>query len=116
MLLRKPDDIFLPNQWFPAGHDIGMDPEFLSLCDKAVHIFKGQVQRPGILGCPASRAVEVARACRIKEDDPRDPASILFCVSAGLPEAGKAPLKAKGHNQPLQVLQIRPFQQSVKIL
>ena len=24
--------------------------------------------------------------------------------------------KAKGHNQPLQVLQIRPFQQSVKIL
>ena len=116
MLLRQLDDILLSHHRLSAGHDVGMNPEFLALGHDLVHVLIGKVQLMAVLGRPAAGAAEVAGRGRIEQDDPRALHVVLLRRLSGLAEAAEAALEADGHKEALHELHIHMIQQIVEVL
>ena len=116
MLLCQTENIIFTNGRFTAGHDISVNAKLLALRDNSVHIFIGQIQLVPVFRCPAAGAMQVAGRGRIKKNHPGNADSVFLRRLLRLLVSGKACLKAKGHEQALQIILVGIIQQMIKKL
>ena len=80
MRFAKANKVALANERLSARIDVHVRSERLSLFDDAVDIVVGQIQLVSVFGRPATRAMQVARACGIEQNSPGYIALVFVAV------------------------------------
>ena len=76
MLFAKSDKILFANERLAPCVDVDVDAELFALFYNRIDVVEAEIELMAVFRRPASRAAEVAGACRIEEDGPGDVALI----------------------------------------